>query len=297
MVRLLKTIKRKLKGPMPFLLGSFVLILAYQNFSHHTPPRHSRQLNPTKRAEELFPRFQPQGPTVDRTADEMRATKAETFKELQNSNLISLHALADVSPSDQFDIREFAPSRPVHVAFNEDPFRAPEVHSNRINDVGTVWLEREIRPLVKPLEDEWLGQVNRRLRGIFGSFKPVDSEDWPEPGEEDGSKSRGPASEPGAFPGMPSIPGMPDFPGAPTSGEDGSGDAYLSLKVITPEEVKLTKANEVTIGFKHGTLVSCEVGSGQSKFKLSRPVSRSSSFDISHDSADNRNSVGFRLSW
>jgi hypothetical protein len=297
MAWLLDTIKRKLNGPMPYLLGSFFLILAYQNFSYHNPAHHNPKLNPAKRPETLIPRFQPQGPTDDRIADEMGSARAETLKELQNSNLISLHALANEGQSDHFDIREFAPSRPVHVAFNEDPFRAPEVHSNRISDVGTVWLEREIRPLVKQLEDEWLGQVNGRLRGIFGSFKPVDGEDWPEPGEENGSKSRGPASEPGAFPGMPSIPGMPDFPGAPTSGEDGSGDDYLSLKTITPEEVKLTKANEVTIGFKHGTLVSCEVGSGQSKFKLSRPVSRSSSFDISHESADNRNSIGFRLSW
>lgn len=244
-----------------------------------------------------MPRFQSQSPTVEPTNAVTRAATAETFKELQKSNLISLQALTDVSQSEQYDIREFAPSRPLHVAFNEDPFRAPEIHSSRLSDVGTVWLEREIRPLVQPLEEEWLGHVNGRLRGIFGSFKPVDGEDWPEPGDEDGSKSRGPASEPGAFPGMPAIPGIPDFPGAPTGGEENSGDDYLSLKTITPEGVKLTKANEVTIGFKHGTLVSCEVSSGQSKFKLSKPVSRSSSFDISHESADNRNSVGFRLSW
>lgn len=282
---------------MPFLVISLVLILAYQNFSHHSPAHHNPKPNPANHAEALIPRFQSKDPTDDRTAEETRAAKAETFKELQNSNLVSLHILADENQSDQFDIREFAPSRPVHIAFNEDPFRAPEVHSNRLNDVGTVWLEREIRPLIKPLEDEWLGQVNGRLRGIFGSFKPVDGEDWPEPGEEDGSKPRGPASDPGAFPGMPSIPGMPDFPGAPSGGDDNSGDDYLSLKTITPKEIKLTKANEVTIGFKHGTLVSCEIGSGQSKLKLTRPVSRTSSLDISHDSADNRNSVGFRLSW
>lgn len=301
--RLFLRFQRKLKGPAPILAGSLILILAYQNFSHHTAPT----------AHDLIPAFQKrheqntpaQLEAVDRStsSDHVsgqvtgKAFGSETYKDLQNSNLLSLHAIPEDRKSNQFDIRDYAPNRPAHVAFNEDPFRAPEVHSNRMSDVGAVWLEREMRPLVKPLEDQWLNQVNGRLRGLFGSFKPVDSEDWPEPGQEDEAGSRGPASEPGAFPGMPHIPGMPNIQGAPEGDSDQSTDDYLSLKTLQPEDVKLTKANEVTIGFKHGTMVSCEIGSGQSKVRLSRPVSRSSSFDISHESAENRNSVGFRLSW
>ncbi|MDZ4084420.1 MAG: hypothetical protein U1E10_15860 [Bdellovibrionales bacterium] len=293
--RLYFGLRRKLKGPAPILAGSLVLILAYQNFSHHTPPK-SHDLIPAfqNRHEQKVPAH---AINVEPPIPSNQIAPGETYKALQNSNLLSLHAVPESSKSNHFDIREYAPSRPVHVAFNEDPFRAPEIHSNRMNDVGSVWLEREMRPLVKPLEDQWLNQVNGQLRGLFGAFKPVDDEDWPEPGQEDDSGTRGPASDPGAFPGMPQIPGMPSFQGAPEGESDQSTDDYLSLKTLAPEDVKLTKANEVTIGFKHGTMVSCEIGSGQSKVRLSRPVSRSSSFDISHESAENRNSVGFRLSW
>lgn len=301
MLRLTRSfIKPTLNGPGPIVVGCLVLILAYQNFSTYEPAT-----NPINRNKILLQRLSPQ-PASETHSNDKRTTESglleghsgdtDSYKNLQSSDLLSLHALPRSDRLDHFDIREYAPNRPRNIPANEEILRAPEVHSHRLSDVGTVLLEREVRPLMKPLEDEWLIQVNSRLRTLFGAFKPVDGEDWPETSDDDGtSKQRGPASEPGAFPGMPMIPGIPDFPEAPTS-EDATDD-YFSLKTITPEEVKLTKANEVTFGFKRGTLLSCELGSGHSKFRLSRPVSRTSSLDLSYESAENRNSVGFRLSW
>lgn len=302
MVMVRRFLPRKLKGPAPIIVGSLMLILSYQNFSPH-----DAQMKPIIQTEKLLPEFSPRHErklsNEVNEGSENQAENTQSYRDLQNSNLISLNAIPKDRKSNHFDIRDYAPNRPDHVAFNEDPFRAPEMRPTenaqpRMIDAGSAWLDREVRPLVKPLEEEWLNKVNGQLRGLFGSFKPVDGEDWPEPGQDGSSSPRGPASVPGAFPGMPDIPGMPDFQGVPGSESgDNSEDDYLSLKTITPEEVKLTKANEVTFSFKHGTSISCEISSGQSKLRLLRPVSRSSSFDISHESAENRNSVGFRLSW
>lgn len=284
----------RFKGPAPFLVIALFLILAYQNFSL-VKKTNGNQVS----SENLNPRFHQ--PHIQESFEQSEFSKdqAVPLEETHHLPLQSLGLLSQRAKQEgNFDIREFAPLRPNHVAFNEDPFRAPNVHTPNMNDVGSVWLEREMRPLVKPIEDEWLRQVNGRLRHFVGTFKPVDGEDWPESGGDEDSPSRGPASDPSSFPGMPNIPGLPDYQGTPDSGEaQPSGQDYFSWNAIAPEDVKLTKANEVTIAFRHGTNVSCEINSSQNKFRLSRPISRSSSLDFSHESAENRNSVGFRLSW
>ncbi len=299
MLRLPQIVTKKLRGPAPVLLFSLVLMVAFQNFSPLNQPTPNSAVVSHER---VAPESQPLTPKFAHdftsTSNQIIAIRSKTsFGETDSPKLVSLNEVQNASApgSRAFDIRVHAPGRPAQFD-RPDPFRAPEVHSYQVGDVGTVWLEREVRPIVKPLEDEWLREVNGRLRGLVGTFKPVESEEWPEPGDEEGQK-RGPASEPGGFPGMPSFPGMPDLNGSPSGESDQTSEDHFSLNSFAPEDVKLTKANELTIGFKHGTNVSCEVGSGQSKFRLSRPFSRSSSIDISHESAENRNSVGFRLSW
>lgn len=290
MVRRLRLLIRTLKGPAPIIVGSLVLVLAYQNFSPHEP-----QSSLVDRTETVFPDLnrhtERQVVTGGNSNSERHRAMNESYRQLQKSNLLSLHIVPEDQKLNRFDIREYAPNRPDHVAFNEGPFRAPEIRPtenshHRISDAGAVWLEREVKPFLKPLEDEWLEKVNGQLRGLFGSFKPVEGEDWPAPGQEGETSPLDPTTAPKLLPGMPDSPDIED-----------SKDDFLSLKTVTPEEVKLTKANEVTVAFKHGTLVSCEINSGQRKVRLSRPVSRSSSFDVSHESAENRNSIGFSLSW
>lgn len=191
------------------------------------------------------------------------------------------------------DIRDLAPTRPDGYFDRAHVLTAPS-HATSPESAASQWLERESRPLLAPIEKEWMLTVNRRLDRFF-KFEPVKSEDWPESSDDTGpgrgdDGSRGPASD--APPGMPKMPTRPD--GSPDV--DAFTDQF-SFHDLVPHQVRLTKANEVTLGFGHGTDLSCELQNGQSTIVLSRAVSANTSLNLSHNSGENKNSMHFSLSW
>lgn len=256
--------------PFALLAAAGVLILAFQNFSY-VP------LEPLKprRVEQHLAKIQTQShyalnieDTHSRGFDirDLAPSFRDTSSAPLNQNLISSHASTNESHTKTADMKS----------------------------VGQQLFEREFRPSLRPLEKEWVGRVNRYLAG----FVPVDGEDWPETGSgEEGAdgSDRAPAGQP-AFPGLPA--GFPGLPGSSSEDDatDDSGGGF-SWKTYRPQNIRLTKANEISVAFAHQTSLSCEIGSGGSKFRVSRPLSATSSIDFHHETEHSRNSLGFNLSW
>lgn len=201
-------------------------------------------------------------------------------------------SVPEKSPEGQIDIRDLAPLRPDGFMNQRHVLQAPD-QGDSMTSVGTKWLERETRPLIAPLEKEWMLAVNSRLNRFF-RFEPVKSEDWPEPGQDEtpGGGDRAPASEDG-LPNFPKMRTLPDGSLDPDSFKDfmPQPGAYI------PRNIRLTKANELTLEFTEGTDLACEFGSETSKFKLTRPLSANSSLNLSHETGENKNSMHFSLSW
>lgn len=269
--------------PFAILVATGVLIVAFQNFSH--VPREQKSPLP----ESIPPSQVGQIPQSTFHPQRLR------------HHIEQIHSQSRSSADDvEYDIREFAPK--FHGSFaNPSPFATGQISSHAalpersdLKAVGQQLLEQELRPTLRPLETEWVGRVNRYLAG----FVPVDGEDWPDAGgsEQNGDDSdRAPAGQP-SLPGLP--PGFPGLPGSSGGeGEDQGDSGAFSWKTYRPRDIRLTKANEISLGFAHQTRLSCEVGSAGSKIRVSRPLSSTSSIDFNHETQDSRNSVGFKLSW
>ncbi len=189
------------------------------------------------------------------------------------------------------DIRESAPSRPA--AYEQldgrryASLQAP-AHATSIEGAGTQWAERELRPYLAEYESQFVAGVNHRLNRVL-KFEEIESE-WPASGDDqntesnDGSSGRGPASE-------------SDGPAFPTPPSPSDLRDLFSLRSYRPTRVQLTKANELTVGFRGDTALSCEVASGGSKLKLARPLDNRTQVDVSHDTVDKKNSVHLTISW
>lgn len=203
-----------------------------------------------------------------------------------------------------FDIRELAPQfEGGHfLGANSNPIsnsNSPVSGNADLSQVGQRLFESEVRPTLRPIEDAWVGRINDYLDRQFSSkragFVPIDGEDWPESGgDEQQGQDRGPASAP-SLPGLPA--GFPGLPGLPEEGgQEDESDAF-SWRTYRPRDVRMTKANEISVAFAHETRLSYEIGSHGGKLRVSRPISPNSSIDLNHESQDNKNSLGFKLSW
>lgn len=263
------------------------MIVSFQNFSY--PQRHRQAVAPE------FAPFLPHLPHVDPTDDSKAAQheqRPNTRRSLQELSLQPRSLASDVT-----DIRLAAPERPA--GFGDtvgiSPARrlsAPD-GADSAGSAGAKWVEREMRPLLAPYEQQWVAGVNKRLNRIF-RFEEVNGDDWPQDGESRPRSGGGEGDEGDrdpASPRMPRIPGMPQLP----AGDDGND--FLSWRTFKPSDLRMTKANELTLGFSTGARMSYEVDSRQSIIKLTKPMSPTTTVDVSHESAGQKNALHLNITW
>ncbi len=189
------------------------------------------------------------------------------------------------------DIRESAPTRPR--AYEEldrrryASLQAPP-QATSAEGAGTQWAERELRPYLSEYEGQFVAGVNHRLNRLL-KFEELNTE-WPastgdaDSDARDGGSGRGPASD-SENPSLPPAPNPADF------------QDLFSLKSYRPTRVQMTKANELTVGFRGETALSCEVNGAGSKVKLARPLDPRTQLNVSHDTVEKKNSVNLSFSW
>lgn len=280
------------RTPVALLFVGGILILAFQNFSHISSDQGEKGTSPSDSPNRMM-----QQPHLQHHVEQIVRQSETISSPPLDLSLTPLQRLPEAS----FDIRDIAPTRgnkrdePISIfAFNRSNSSLSDhtLASADLDRAGSLILERELRPSLQPIEEKWVGQVNRYL----ATFVPVEGEDWPSPGGDDeGSNSdRAPAGQP-SFPGLP--PGLPGLPGGPADGAESEDLGSFSWKEYRPKNLRFIKANEVTMGFAHRTELSCEIGPNGSKFRVSRPLTATSSIDLNHETQDSRNSLGFKLSW
>ncbi len=200
-----------------------------------------------------------------------------------------------------FDIRDMAPqigaeAKTLSLADRaKSDWRGPRLSAPDLNLAGSLLFEQSLRPSLRPIEDEWVGKANRYLAGFF----PVESDEWPtsetDLDESSGPRSQSPDGLEHPFPEL-----SPAFPGLPSNPDDRAEQpeaGAFSWKTYRPRNIRFLRANEIAMGFSSGAQLSCEIGPGGSRFRLSRPMTTSTSIDLHHDTHDNRNSMGLKVSW
>lgn len=281
------------RTPIALWFVGGILILAFQNFSPISPDQDAKDTSPSDSLSRMM-----QQPHLQHHVEQIvRQSDASSSPHPLDLSLSPVQRI----PEAGFDIRDIAPTPGNEGNGTTSIFSFHRSNSSLsdqtlasadLNRAGSLILERELRPSLQPIEEKWVGQVNRYL----ATFVPVEGEDWPAPGGDDeGSNSdRAPAGQP-PFPGLP--PGLPGLPGGPEDGADSEDSGSFSWKEYRPKNLRFLKANEVTVGFAHRTELSCEIGPNGSKFRVSRPLTATSSIDLNHETQDSRNSLGFKLSW
>lgn len=288
-------------APFAILGLAGLLILAFQNFSH-VPMNQNRATAPDATASEF--RSREETSPIESTSIQPQRLSHHLGKIRDQSRIIG-----ETRDQQGIDIRDLAPqhrgqpisSYPAFPPISSHAFAYADARYDTapgadMKNAGQKIFEQELRPNLRPLEQEWVGRVNRYLAG----FVPIESEDWPTSGssqDESGSDGgdRAPAGSP-AFPGLPAgFPGLPGSPGDTDDQDDSSG--AFSWKTYRIQKIQLTKANEISLAFAHQTKLSCEVGSGGTRFRVTRPLSSTSSIDFHHETKDSRNSLGLNISW
>lgn len=279
--------------PLSLLFMGGVLILAFQNFSHISRDQGVKDGSPSHSPSRMMqePYLQYHVEQIVRQSDSLSSPHPVDL------SLSPLQRLPEAS----FDIREIAPT-PANEGNSASSIFAFHRSNSSLSDqnldsadlkrAGSMILERQLRPSLQPIEEKLVRQFNRYL----ASFVPVEGDDWPSAdGDQEGSKSdRSPSGQP-AFPGLPT--GFPGTPGGPDDGAESEDSDSFSWKEYRPKNLRFLKANEVTVGFAHRTELSCEISPNGSKFRVSRPLTATSSIDLNHETQGSRNSLGFKLSW
>lgn len=277
-----------------WLFAVFAIIISFQNFSFHSSSRNpaAPPIDPSLRR--LLPTNAPLGSASDGQVSEPGESELRLLP-------THLPHQSNSSETDQaeFDIRDSAPHRPDRFEqFAPDQQRpqweAPAQVSSAAG-AGTSWAEREMRPLLAPYEQKWVASVNRRLDRMF-RFTPVKGEAWPDSGDEEAQRHQpGPAGaedDEGDGQRYPASPGIPGLPATPP----GSADLF-SWRSFQPRDLRMTKANELTLGFSAGSNLSYQVDARQSVIRYTRPVTSTTSVNLSHETAEKRNSLNLNIAW
>lgn len=264
-----------------------IMILCFQNFSRHSESSKQSRPNPAEhRFDELKsfrPHFQfrfekPLADSVEGLSDESANGSTNSVAGPDAVRVAVATSGFNLNKSAVYhrDFRAVAPLRPdefqtiaMGTAFR---LRAPDVDSSRgdPSNIGSAWAERELRPYVSEYETRFVSGVNRHLDEIF---QPDENE--PE------TESTG-------------VTKMPRLQAGPTERLNLLSRTVASFR---PKQFRLTKANEVTLSLQNQTALSCTVDGQNSHFSLARPVGSNSSFGISHDTSEKKNSVNFTISW
>lgn len=177
------------------------------------------------------------------------------------------------------DIRDLAPEKP---SMTDNSLLTAPTSGNDLGSVSRDWMERQGKSLAGGADERLLASINRKIERWM-RFEPVNGESWPEPGD-DSSGSKGEGSDDGGD-SAPSTPGMPSFPG----GEDMFG--------LKPTSVRLANLNQLELGFRNRSHLSCQVNGSNVQLDLSRPLSERMDVNLRHDSGQQSNSVLLKYNW
>ena len=186
-----------------------------------------------------------------------------------------------------FDIRSFAPDKPqkfedaaTHSEFSI--LKAPEMSGGTMTDVGGRFVESATRPMVAPLEQEFVAKVNRFFR--WEEIEDDEPDPYQDTKDEDKKKDAGGSDPSSLFEEL----FKPQQPGG------GNSQGSTTFK---PKQFRLSKANEVCLDFHGGSRLSYEVGQGSGVLKLNNEISQNTRLEWQVDPAQQRNSLNLDFSW